>query len=84
MAWAQRSRALPDLSALEAVEDVVVEVGGEAAAGAGGGAVQGARSAVLGALSGVGLPAEQFEDGGDGDGGANGGEVDGRCGADSE
>ena len=65
------------VAALEAVEDILVEVCGEAASGAGSGAVQRARSAVLGALSGAGLPAEQLEDGGDRDGGADGDEVDG-------
>lgn len=66
------------LSALEAVEDILVVVGGEAAGGGGGGAVQGAGSAVLGALSGAGPPAEQIEDGDDREGGAHSGEVDGR------
>ena len=63
--------------ALEAVEQVAVEVGGEAAAGGGRGAVQGTRAASLGA-SGVGGPeAEQSQDVGHGCGGADGGEVDG-------
>ena len=62
--------------ALEAVEDIRVEFGGEAVAGAGGRAVQGARAALLGAARADGLPAEQLQDGGDGDGGTNGGEVD--------
>ena len=64
-------------AALEAVEGVLLQVGGEAAAGAGGGAVQGAGATLLGAVRGQGLEAEQVEDGGQGDGGADGGEVDG-------
>ena len=64
-------------AALEAVEEILVEVGGEAAAGGGGGAVQGAGTAVLATVGGGWREAEQLEDGGESDGGANGGEVDG-------
>src|SRR5438552_261657 len=60
------------------MEDVVGQVDGEAAAGGGGRAVQGARAALLGAVGGTRLEAEQTEHRGHGDGGANGGEVDGR------
>jgi hypothetical protein len=63
-------------AAFEAVEDIGLQVDGEATAGAGRGAVQGTRSAVLGVGS-AWFEAEQCEDGGDGDGGADGGEVDG-------
>ena len=45
---------------LIAVENLLIEVGGEATAGAGGRAVQGAGSALLGAASAVGLEAEQL------------------------
>ena len=64
-------------AAFEALEYVAVQVDGEAAAGAVCGAVQGAWSALLGAATALSLPAEQVEDGGDGEGGADGGEVDG-------
>jgi hypothetical protein len=67
-------------AALEAVEGLLVEVGGEAAAGADGGAVQGAGAALLGAACGVGLELEQLQDGGEGEGGADGVEVDGGSG----
>jgi hypothetical protein len=64
-------------AALKAVEILLIEVGREAAAGATGRAVQRARAALLAAAAGGGLEAEQFQDGRHGDGGANGGEVDG-------
>jgi hypothetical protein len=68
-------------SAFEAVEGILVEMSREAAAGAGGRAVQGTGSAFLGAPA-VERAAEELQDGGDGDGGLDGGEVDGgprRC-----
>ena len=67
-------------AALEAVEGVLVEVGREAMAGAGGRAVQGAGATLLGAVGAVGLEAEQLQDGRHGEGGADGVEVDGRPG----
>jgi len=65
-------------AALEAMEEVLVEVGREAAADAGRRAVQRARAALLGTTGAVGVEAEQLQDGGHADGGANGGEVDRR------
>ena len=65
------------------MEDMLFEVGGEAAAGGGVGTVQGTGTAVLGGVVGVDLEAEQSEDGGHGDGSADGGEVDGRVGSSS-
>jgi len=65
-------------AALEAVEGVLLQVGREAAGRAVGRAVQGAGAALLGAVSGVGVEAEQLEDGGQADGRPHGGEVDGR------
>ena len=62
---------------LEAVEVMLLQVGGKAAAGAGGGAVQRAGAALLRAVGRLRLEAEQVEDGSQGDGGAHGGEVDG-------
>ena len=47
-------------AALEAIEQILVEVGGEASACAGRRAVQRARAALLGAVGGVGLEAEQL------------------------
>ena len=64
-------------AALEAVKNLLLEVGREAAAGATGRAVQWAWSALLGAAAASGLEAEQFQGGGHRDGGANRGEVDG-------
>jgi hypothetical protein len=64
-------------AALEAVEEVVVEVDGEATARARRRTVQGARAALLCAARALRLKAKQLEDGGDRDGSANGGEVDG-------
>ncbi len=55
---------------------MLVQVGGEAAAGSGGRTVQGTGAALLGTAAAVGLEAEQLQDGGHGDGGADGGEVD--------
>jgi len=69
-------------AALEAVEAVPVEVRGEAAAGGGGRAVQGAGAAVLGVAC-VDGAAEQLQDGREGHGGANGVAVDGWPGRDS-
>jgi len=66
-------------AALEAMEALLLKVGGEAAAGAGGGAVQGAGAALLGTVGAVGLEAEQLQDGSQGDRGADGSEVDGRA-----
>jgi len=63
---------------LEAVECVLLQVGGEAAAGAGRGTVQGARAALLGSAA-VGLEAEQLQDGRHRNHGTQGGEVDGRA-----
>jgi hypothetical protein len=65
-------------AAFEAVENLLVQVGGEAPAGAGGGAVPGARAALLGAAAAGDLEAEQLQDGGHRDGGADDGEIDGR------
>ena len=65
-------------SALEAMEDVQLEVGGEAAAGVGGRGVQGTGPAVLVGARAGGVAAEQLEDGGHVKGGADGVEVDGR------
>ena len=65
------------LAALEAMEQVLVEVDAERAAGAAGGSVQGTRAALLSAVRAAGPEAEQFEYGVDGDGGSDGGEVDG-------
>ena len=65
-------------AALEAMEDVLVEVGREGATGGGRGSVQGARAALLGATFAGGLEAEELQHGRHGDGGTNGGEVDGR------
>ena len=64
-------------AALEAVECVPVEVGGEAAGDAGVRAVQRTRPALLAAVGRVGLEAEQLQDGRDVDHRAHGGEVDG-------
>ena len=64
-------------AALEAVEGVLFEVDGEAAAGAGRGAVQGTGAALLAAAAAAGLEAEQLQHGRHGDGGTHGGEVDG-------
>ena len=44
--------------------------------------MQRARAALLGAVAAAGVEAEQFQDGGHGDGGAHGGEVDGGRGRD--
>src|SRR5262249_7584692 len=62
-------------AAFEAVEGVALEVGGGAAAGAGIRAGQGAWAALLGALAAARPKAEEGEDGGHSDGGANRGEV---------
>jgi len=64
-------------AAFEAVEDAVAVVDGEAAAGAGSGAVQGTGAALLGAVGGVRPEAKQREDVGHGDSGTDGVEVDG-------
>ena len=64
-------------AALEAVEDIFVEVGGEATAGSRGRAVEGARPALLGAVGAVGLEAEHLQHRGHRDGRADSDEVDG-------
>jgi hypothetical protein len=63
-------------AALEAAEHILVEVGGEGAAGAGGRAVQWAGAALLSAAGAAGVEAEQLQDGGNGHDVADGGEVD--------
>jgi len=60
------------LAALEAMEQVLVEVDAERAAGAGAGAVQGAGTALLSAVRAAWSEAEQFEHGVDADGGSGG------------
>jgi hypothetical protein len=60
------------------VEDLFVQVDGEAAAGAGSRAAQGARAALLGAVAGSRLKAMQAQDRAHADGAAHGGNVDGR------
>jgi len=67
----------------EALEVMLLHVDGEATAGGMGGAVQEAWAAELGAAAGAGLKAEQIQDVGNVEGGADGGEVDGRSGSDS-
>ena len=64
-------------AALEALVGVLFEVGGEAAACAGGRAMQGAWPSLLGASDGFGLEAQELQDRGHGDGGPDSGEVDG-------
>jgi hypothetical protein len=64
-------------SALEAVEGVLLQVGGKAAGGAGRRAVQGAGAALLTAMAALGLEAEQVQDGNQSDRSANSSEVDG-------
>src|SRR4051794_30630401 len=64
-------------AALEAVELLLLEIDAEATAGGGSRAGQRTGPPLLGAAAAVGLEAEQVQDGGDGEGGADGGEVDG-------
>jgi len=64
-------------AAFEAVEHVALQVSGETAAGAMSRAVQRTWPALLSAAFRIGLPAEQVENSGDGDGGADGSKVDG-------
>src|SRR5206468_7396558 len=69
-------QSVPGASALEALEGVLLQVGGEAAGRPRGGAVERAGAALLGALCAAWLEAEQAENGSHGDGGADGVEVD--------
>ena len=67
------------LAALEALEGVLVQIGGEAAAGAGRGAMQGTGAALLAAFGGAWVEAEQLQYGGQSHDGTQGGEIDGRA-----
>ena len=62
----------------EAMENVGIEVGGKASAGAACGAMEGAWATLLLASLSTGFEAEELQDGSYGDGGTHRSEIDGR------